>query len=86
MVCGQGGLYGLRRGGRRVGGLGLQGQPDVSSVRNIFEYSFNGEVTVAGKDIFERGFKFAASEARKKLDSTTSADWEEIVERLGRDR
>ena len=35
MVRGQGGLSGFYRGGRIFGGLGLQDQPDVSSVRNI---------------------------------------------------
>ena len=54
------------------GGLGLQGQPDGSSVRNIFEDSFNEEGMEAGKAIFEGGFKFAASEARKRFDSTAS--------------
>ena len=42
-------------------------------MRNIFEGSFTEEGTGAGKDIFEGGFKFAASEARKKSDSTASA-------------
>ena len=28
MVCGQGGISGLHRGGRKFGGLDLQGQPD----------------------------------------------------------
>ena len=37
MVCGQGGLSGLRRGGITVGGLGMKGQPDGYSVRNIFK-------------------------------------------------
>ena len=35
------------------GGLGLQGQPDGFSVRNIFEGSFTEEVTRAGNAIFE---------------------------------
>ena len=41
---------------------------------NIFEGSFNEEETGAGKDIFEGGFKFSASEARNKFDSTASSD------------
>ena len=41
-----------------VGRLGTQGQPNGSSVRNIFEGSFNEEGTGSGKDIFEGGFKF----------------------------
>ena len=55
------------------GGLGLQGQPDGSSVRNMFQGSFTEEGTGAGKDIFELGFKFSASEARKKLYIKASA-------------
>ena len=35
------------------GGLGLQGHPDGSSVRNMFEGSFTEEVTVSGKAVFE---------------------------------
>ena len=41
-------------------------------MRNIFESSCTEEGTVAGKDIFEVGFNFAASEARKKSESTIS--------------
>ena len=68
------------------GGLGLQGQHEGSSVSNIFEGSSNEEGMGAGKAaIFEGGFKFAASEARKKLDSTASADWGAIGEQLGSD-
>ena len=52
MVCGGGGLSGIHIGGRRFGGLGLQGQPDGSSVINILEGSFTEEVTGVGKDIF----------------------------------
>ena len=67
------------------GGLGLQGHHDRSSVRNIFEGSFNVYGRGAGKsDIFGGGFKFAASEARKKLDSTFLADRDNIGEQLGR--
>ena len=67
MVCGRGGLSGLRRGGRTFCALGLQGQSGGSSVSNIFEGSFIEEVTGAGKAIFDGGFKFEASEARKNL-------------------
>ena len=52
------------------GGLEMEGQPDRSSVRNIIEDSFTEERMVAGHDIFEGGFKFAASEARHNFDST----------------
>ena len=54
-------------------GLGLQGHPDGSLVRNIFEYSFTEEGMGTGKAIFEGGFKFASSEARKTFNSTASA-------------
>ena len=37
MVCGQGDLYGFCRGGRTFGGLGIRGQSDGSSVRNILK-------------------------------------------------
>ena len=72
MVCGQGGLPGFHRGGRTFGGLGLQGQSGGYSVINVFEDSCTEEGTGAGKAIFEGGFKFAVSEARKKFDSTAS--------------
>ena len=72
MLCGQGSLSGLRRGGRTFGGLGLQGQPDGSPVRNIFEYSCTEEGMGTGKDIFEGAFKFFASEAREKFEITDS--------------
>ena len=66
------------------GGLGLQGQIDGSSVSNIFEGLSNEEGKGAGKlAIFEGGLKFAASEARKNFDSTSSADRGLIGERLG---
>ena len=52
VVCGQGGIPGIRRGGRMFDGLGIQFHPDESSVRNIFEGSFTEEGTVAGKYIF----------------------------------
>ena len=58
MVCGRGSLSGIYRGGITFGGLGLKGQPDVSSVRNIFENSFTEEGTGAEKETFEGGFKF----------------------------
>ena len=73
MVCGRGDLSGLHRGGRTFVGLGLKGQPDRSSVSNIFEGSFTEEGVGAGKAIFEGGLKFAASEERKNFDSTASA-------------
>ena len=72
-MCGQGSLSGIFIGGITFGRLGMQGQPDGSSVRNIFEGSFTEEVTVSGKAIFGVGLKFSASEARKKSDSTYSA-------------
>ena len=43
----------------------MKGHPDVSSVINIFEHSFTEEGTGGRKDIFEGGYKCAASEARK---------------------
>ena len=73
LVCGRGGISGLRRGVRTFGGLGLQGQTDGSSVSNILEGLFTEYGIVSGKDIFEGGFKFSASESRKKFDSTSSA-------------
>ena len=60
-------------GGFKFGGLGLQGQPDGSSERNIFECSFTEEVTGAGKYFLEGGSNFSASEAKKKFNSTASA-------------
>ena len=65
MVCVGGGLSGLRRGGRTFDRMGLQGQPDGYSVRNMFEGSFTEEGTGAAKYIFDRGFNFAASEERE---------------------
>ena len=73
MVCGLGGLSGLHRRGRTFGGLGLQGQHDLSSVINIFEDSCTEEGKGVGKAIFEGALKFSASEARKKFYSTASA-------------
>ena len=73
MVYGVGGLYRLCRRCRTFCGLGIQGQPDGYSVRNIFEGSFTEEGTGAVKAIFEGGFKVAASEARKKFYRTDSA-------------
>ena len=74
MVRGQGGLSGLLRRGRTFGGLGLQYQPDGSSVINIFEGSFTEEGTGSGKAIFEGGLKFSASKSRNNLGITDSAD------------
>ena len=74
MVCGRGGIYGLQRGVRTFGGLGLQGCPDESLVSNIFESSFTEDGTVPRNAIFEVEFNFAVSEARKKFYSTASAD------------
>ena len=85
MVYERGGLSGLRREGRTFGGLGLQGYPDGYSVRNVFEGSFTEDGTGSGKSFFEGGFKFAASESRKKFDSTASADRGAIGEQLGSD-
>ena len=51
----------------------MKGKPDGYSVINILEVSFNGQGKVAGKDIFEGGFKFEASESRKKFDRMYSA-------------
>ena len=53
---------------------------------NIFEGSFTEEVTIAGNAIFEGVFKFAAPEARKKFDSTASADQGAIGEQSGSNR
>ena len=72
MVCVRRGISGLRRGGRTFGELGLQGQPDGSSVRNILEDSCTEEETVVGKAVFNRGYKFAAPEARNNFYSTSS--------------
>ena len=43
----------------------MQDHSDGYLMRNIFEYSFTEEGMGSVKDIFEGGFKFAASEARK---------------------
>ena len=48
-------------------------QPDGSSEKNIFGNPCTEEGTGAGKDIFEGGFKFAASKARNNFNSTDSA-------------
>ena len=55
------------------GGLGLQGQPDGSSVSNIFEGPFTKEGTRSGKAILKGGFKFSASEARENFGSSSSS-------------
>ena len=78
MVCGRGGLSGIYRGGRKFGGLGLQGHPDGSLVSNIFEGSFTEEGKGPGKAIFEGGFKFSASEERKEFYRKASVDQGEI--------
>ena len=57
--------------------LRLQVQPDEYSVRNIFEGLCSEEVTVSGKDVFEAGFKFEASKARKKFGVTSSSVYRE---------
>ena len=72
MVCVGGVLSGLCRGVRDFGELGLQGQTDGSSVRNIFECSFTEVGTGSVKAIFKGGFKFSASEARNNFDRTPS--------------
>ena len=73
MVYGQGGLSGLSRGVRIFCALGLQGQPDGSSVRNIFEGSFTEEQTGSGKATFKIGYKFSVSEARNNFDRIDSS-------------
>ena len=47
-------------------------------MKNIIEISITEYETVAGKDISEEAFKFGASDARKNVYSTASADWEAI--------
>ena len=73
MVCGQGGLSGLSRGGITFGGVGIQGQPDGYSVISIFEGSFTEEVTGVENYIFEGGLKFSASKASENFNITASA-------------
>ena len=68
------------------GGLGLEGQPYGSSVRNISEGSFTEEGTVLVNYIFEGGFKLTASEERKKFDSIASEFWGVIGEKSGSNR
>ena len=63
----------LGTGGLKFGGLWIEGKPDVSSVRNIFEGSCTEEGKGSGKDIFEVGFNFSASEERDNFDRTDSA-------------
>ena len=60
-------------------------QPDGSSVRNIFEGSFNEGVMGSGKTIFEGGFRFASSAERKKFNSTASSDQGVLGGPSGRD-
>ena len=64
VICGRGGIYVIHRGGRTFGGLVLQGQPDRSLEKNIFDGSCTEEGTVAGEAILEGGLKFAPSEVR----------------------
>ena len=49
-------------------------------MRNIFKGSFTEDGTGSGNDIFEAGFRFLASEARKNMDRKASVDWGVIVE------
>ena len=72
ILCVQGAHSGLHRGGRKFGGLGLQGQPDGYPARNIFKGSFTEDRTEAGKDISEGVFKYTASDSRKKFDRIAS--------------
>ena len=72
-VCGRGGIYVIHRGGRKFVGLVLQGQPDGSTVSNIFEGSFTEEGMGAGNSIFEGWFKFASYYPRKNYKGTDSA-------------
>ena len=83
VVCERGGLSVIYRGGIPFGGLGLQGRPDGSSVRNIFEGSFTEEGMGSGNDIFERKLIFSASEARNNTKRTDLGDQRVIGERLG---
>ena len=84
MVRVQGGISGLRIGGRTFFVLGLKDQLDGSSVRDIFEVSFTEDVKGAEKDIFEGLFRFSASVSRKMFDSTASEYQGAIGERSGR--
>ena len=68
------------------GGLGMQGRPNLYSVSHFFEGSFNEDGTGSVKAVFKVGFKFSASEERKKFDITASADWGLIRDRSGSDR
>ena len=63
----------------------MQGHPDESSVRNIFEGSFTEEGKVSGKSIFEWGVEFSAYWASKNFYSTASSDPGAIGEWLGSD-
>ena len=54
------------------GGLGMQGYPDGSSKKNIFEDSFTEEGTGVGNAIFEGGFKLVPCEVRNKFNCTAS--------------
>ena len=83
MVCGRGGISELFREGRIFGGLGMQVQPDGSSVSSIFDVSFTEEGKIAAKDTFEVGYRFEDSEAMNKFNSTTSAYQGVIGDRSG---
>ena len=64
--------YRIGAGGFKFGGLRLQGKPDGSPVRNIFEGSLTEEVTGSRKAFLEGGSNFSASEARRKFNGTDS--------------
>ena len=85
MVCEQVGISGIHIGGRTFSRLGIQGQLNGYSVRNMFEISFTEEVMGAGKDVLEGVFKFAASESRNKFDRKSSAARGENGEKSGSD-
>ena len=59
--------------GFKFGSSGLKSQSDGYSVRNSFKSLCTEYLTGAGKDIFEEGFNFAASEARNNFNITASA-------------
>ena len=56
------------------GGLGIQGNPYGSLMRNVLECSFAEERKGAGKSIFGEGFKSSSSEARNRFNTTYSSD------------
>ena len=67
MVCEPGGISGLHIVDKMLVGLVMQGKPDGYSVINIIEDSFTKEGKVAGKDIFEGGFKFEDSKGKEEV-------------------